>query len=106
MISQEIWSLLLVAAAPTIVLVALGLFVGRFLRRRIRSRMAGIDNRLDDLQCQVDSLQRLVTLRLQLRYTESLVTKGEDEGKLSGKVAAEMKRYLQDLSEDLGHARQ
>ena len=106
MISQETWFLLLVAAATTTALAGVGLFVGRFLRRRIRDRMADIDGRLDDLQRQVDSLERLETLRLQLQYTESLVTRGEDEGKLSGSVAAEMKRYLQDLSQDLGNARQ
>ena len=106
MISQETWFLLLVAAATTAALAGVGLLVGRFLRRRIRDRMAGIDGRLDDLQRQVDSLERLETLRIQLQYTESLVTRGEDEGKLSESVAAEMKRYLQNLSEDLGNARQ
>ena len=63
--------------------------------------MAGIDGRLDDLQRQLASLERLETLRVQLQYTEAVLRRGEDEGSLSEAVAAEMRRYLQHLGEDL-----
>lgn len=97
---------MLVAMVATALIVALVFLVARAVRRRIRVRMAGIDGRLDDLQRQLASLERLETLRVQLQYTEAVLRRGEDEGSLSETVAAEMRRYLQHLSEDLGQVRQ
>ena len=96
---------MLVAMVATALIVALVFFVAQALRRRIRVRMAGIDGRLDELQLALDSLERLETLRVELQYTEAVLRRGEEEGSLSEAVAAEMRRYLQHLSEDLGQVR-
>ncbi len=92
MSSQASWLPLLVLLLA-IVFGALTLVVALLLRSRVRSRMAGIDRRLDDLQQQMESLR----VPLELVEIEALIQRAETEGKLSSQTAEELRGYVEAL---------
>ena len=95
MSSQASWLPLLVLLLA-ILLGALTLVVALLLRGRVRTRMAGIDRRLDDLQLQVETLR----VPVELAEIETLIQRGEETGKLSSQTAAELCDYVEALREE------
>ncbi len=95
MSSQASWLPLLVLLLA-IVFGALTLVVALLLRSRVRSRMAGIDRRLDDLQQQLESLR----VPLDLVEIEALIQRGRTTGKLSRETAEELRDYVEALRRD------